>query len=266
MIANLDGIRLGYDEAGRASAPPLIFLHGFPHNRSLWAPQLAALAPHARCIAVDLRGFGESTVAPPYSMDQYADDLASFMDRMQIDRATICGLSMGGYVAFAFWRRHRRRVHALILADTKATADTEEAREKRRAMAQTARERGSTAVADAMITGMVGKHTRESAPHVVDSVYRMLASANVAGVVGALDALRERPDSSATLSTIDVLTLIVVGENDVLTPVADSEAMHRAIYGSRLYVIQGAGHVSNVEKPTVFNNIVAEFLATTRYA
>jgi pimeloyl-ACP methyl ester carboxylesterase len=222
MIANLDRIRLGYDEAGRGWGPPVLFLHGFPHNRSLWAPQLSGLAAHARCIAMDLRGFGESSVAAPYSMDQHADDVAAFMDRLQIERAVICGLSMGGYVAFALWRRHKQRVQALILADTKATADTDEGREKRRAMAQLARDRGSAAVADATITGMVGKHTREAAPHVVNSVYRMLASANVAGLVGALDALRERPDSTATLSTIDVLTLIIVGEDDVLTPVADA--------------------------------------------
>lgn len=264
MIANLDRIRLGYDEAGRGSGHPVLFLHGFPHNRSLWTPQLAGLAPHARCIALDLRGFGESSVAAPYSMDQYADDVAAFMDRLQIERAVICGLSMGGYVAFALWRRHKPRVQALILADTKAAADSDEGREKRRAMAQLARERGPAAVADATIPGMVGKHTRESAPHVVNSVYRMLASANVAGLVGALDALRERPDSTATLSTIDVLTLIIVGEDDVLTPVSDAEAMCRAIYGSRMQVIAQAGHVSNVERPAAFNHVVAEFLTTVK--
>jgi pimeloyl-ACP methyl ester carboxylesterase len=172
---------------------------------------------------------------------------------------------MGGYVAFALWRRHRERIHALILADTKAAADNEEGREKRRSMAQLARVRGSVAVADAVITGMVGKRTRESAPQVVESVYRMLASANVAGIVGALEAMRERPDSTETLATIDALTLVVVGEDDVLTPVADAEAMHRAIYGSRLQVLAQAGHVSNVERPAAFNHVVAEFLATVRY-
>ncbi|MGH7710255.1 MAG: alpha/beta fold hydrolase [Gemmatimonadaceae bacterium] len=265
MIANLDRIKLGYDEAGRADGgPPVLFLHGFPHHRGLWSQQLAGLASRARCIALDLRGFGESSVAPPYTMDQYADDVAAFMDRLQIERAVICGLSMGGYVAFAMWRRHWQRIHALILADTRATPDSDEAREKRRTMAQLARERGSAAVADAMITGMVGKHTRESAPHVVDAVYRILTSASVAGVVGALDAMRERPDSAPILSSIDVLTLIVVGEDDVLTPVADAEAMHRAIYGSRLRVLARAGHVSNMERPAAFNHVVGEFLETVK--
>lgn len=266
MIANLDGIKLGYEETGRGDGLPVIFLHGFPHRRALWASQLAGLSSHARCIAVDLRGFGESTVSPPYSMDQYADDVAAFMDALRIERAMICGLSMGGYIAFSMWRRHRARVHSLVLADTKATADSEEGREKRRAMAQLARDRGSVAVADALIPVMVGKHTRESSPQVVDMVYRMLASANVAGVVGALEALRERPDSTATLPTIDVLTLIIVGEDDELTPLSDAEAMHRTIYGSRLRVLARAGHVSNVERPGAFNQVLGEFLATARHA
>lgn len=266
MIANLDGIRLGYEEAGRTSDLPVLFIHGFPHNRGLWTPQLSGLAGHARCIAVDLRGFGESSVAPPYSMDQYADDIVALMDRLRLGEAVICGLSMGGYVAMAMWRRHKERIRALVLADTRAGSDSEEGREKRRAMAQLARERGPSAVADAMITGMVGKHTRENAPHVVDMVHRMLTSANVAGLVGALEALRERPDSTLALSTIDVLTLILVGADDVLTPVADSQAMHRAIYGSRLEVLAHAGHVSNVERPAAFNHLVAEFLSTVRHA
>jgi pimeloyl-ACP methyl ester carboxylesterase len=199
-------------------------------------------------------------------MDQYADDVAAFMDSLRIDRAVICGLSMGGYVAFSMWRRHRARIHSLVLADTKATADTEDGKEKRRAMAQLARERGSVAIADAMMPGMVGKHTRESSPQIVDTVYRMLTSANVAGIVGALEAMRERQDSTADLASIDVLSLIVVGEDDVLTPVSDAEAMHRAIYGSRLRVLARAGHVSNVERPAAFNQVVSEFLATARYA
>ncbi|HJU73410.1 MAG TPA: alpha/beta fold hydrolase [Gemmatimonadaceae bacterium] len=266
MIATLDRLRLGYDEAGRGNDLAVLFLHGFPHDRTLWSSQLAALGSHVRCIAPDLRGFGESSVSPPYSMDQYADDVAAFMDSLGLNDAVICGLSMGGYIALAMWRRHKKRIRALILADTKATADNDEARDKRRTMAQLARDRGSAAVADALISGMVGKHTRETAPHIVDTVYRMLAKATVAGVVGALEALRERPDSTATLPTIDVLTLLVVGEDDVLTPVADAQAMHRAIYGSRLEVLAHAGHVSNMERPAAFNHVVSEFLATVKHA
>jgi pimeloyl-ACP methyl ester carboxylesterase len=258
MIARAGGLDVGYDESG--GGVPVVFLHGFPHNRSLWAPQTAALAEHARSIAPDLRGFGETRAAPPYSVDQYADDVAALLDALRIDRAVIASLSMGGYIAFALWRRHRRRVRALVLADTRAGADSEEARAKRRELITLARQKGSAAVAEAQIAGMVGKTTREERPEVVDSMRRMLEAAPVRGIVGALEAMMARPDSTLTLTTIDVPTLILVGDEDVLTPVKEAEAMHGAIAGSRLEVIASAGHVSNVEQPDAFNRVLADFL------
>ncbi|MBK7832857.1 MAG: alpha/beta fold hydrolase [Gemmatimonadetes bacterium] len=259
MIAYCGGIEIGYDDVGSGDA--VVFLHGFPHHRALWASQVAALVDRARCIAPDLRGFGESSVHPPYSVDQYADDLAALLDSLRIERAVVCGLSMGGYVALAFWRRHRARVRALILMDTRAGNDSAEGRERRDQMIALARLRGSEAVADAMITGMVGKRTREKCPEVVDDVHRMLESAPVDGVVGALEALRDRPDSTATLETIDVPTLIVVGEDDVLTPPGEAMLLHAGIRGSTLEVIAGAGHVANVERPAAVNHVITEFLA-----
>ena len=260
MITLCDGIEIGYDDVG--AGDPVVFLHGFPHHRGLWAPQLAALLGHARCIAPDLRGFGETTAAEPYSMDRYADDLACLLDALRIEKVVVCGLSMGGYVALAFWRRHRGRVRALILADTKAGADSEEGRRKREEMIALARDRGSAAVADSMINGMVGKSTREKVPEIADSVHRMLESAPVDGVVGALRAMMSRPDSTPTLDTIDVPTLILVGEEDVLTPPKEAELLHRGIRGSRLEVISGAGHVSNLERPAAVNHVIGEFLAS----
>ncbi|MEP7348032.1 MAG: alpha/beta fold hydrolase [Gemmatimonadaceae bacterium] len=260
MIALSAGIEIGYDDVGFGL--PVMFLHGFPHNRSLWTPQVHGLVDRARCIAPDLRGFGETTVEGPYSMDQYADDAASLLDVLRIERAVFVGLSMGGYVAFSIWRRHRARVRGLVLADTRAGADSEAALSKRDEMIAMARERGSGAVADSMITGMVGKGTRTRSPEVVDEVHRMLACAPVEGTIGALGALKSRVDSTPTLATIDVPTLIVVGEEDTLTPVAESRAMHAAIRGSLLEVIGGAGHVSNMERPAAFSHILSEFLAT----
>lgn len=259
MIAYCGGIEIGYDDVGSGDA--LVFLHGFPHHRALWAPQLGALLDRARCIAPDLRGFGESSIVPPYSIDQYADDLAALLDSLRIERAVVCGLSMGGYVALAFWRRHKARIRALVLMDTRAGNDSAEARERRDQMIALARARGSEAVADAMITGMVGKRTREKCPEVVDDVHRMLESAPVEGVVGALESLRDRPDSTATLATIDVPTLIVVGEDDVLTPPSEAMLLHAGIRGSTLEVITGAGHVANVERPAAVNHVLTEFLA-----
>ncbi len=265
MIVLCGDAEIGYDDVGRGL--PLVFLHGFPHNRTLWAPQMGAFVDRCRCIAVDLRGFGESSTDGVISMDGYADDVACVMDALGIRQAVVCGLSMGGYVAFAFWRRHRSRVRALILADTKATPDTEEARGKRRELIAVARDTsgGSTAVADRQIGGMVGKSTRAKNSGIVDTVYRMLEGAPLVGITGALEALMARPDSTPTLATIDVPTLIVVGDEDVLTPVSDARAMHAAIPGSRLEILAGAGHVSNLERPAAFNHVASEFLSVLTY-
>ena len=264
MIALPRGLDIAYDDVG--TGVPVVFIHGFPHNRTLWAPQLGGLLTRARCVAPDLRGFGESEINGPYSMDSYADDVINVLDALHIGRAVIAGLSMGGYVAFALWRRHRERVRALILADTRAGADSDESRAKRREMIALARSRGSAAVADAQIAGMVGKTTREKHPDIADAVHRMLAVAPVEGVVGALEAMMERPDSTPTLATIDVPTLIIVGEEDVLTPPKEARAMHEQIAGSRLEILAGAGHVSNVERPAAFNHVASEFLGVLTYA
>ncbi len=259
MIALRGGVEMAYDDVGVGT--PVVFLHGFPHNRTLWAPQLGALLDHWRCVAPDLRGFGESPAEPPFSMDQYADDVAHLLDGLGLDRAVIAGLSMGGYVALAFWRRHRARVRALILADTRAAADSDETRARRRTLMGVAREQGSRAVATAQMPIMLGPSTRAKNPGVVDAVYQMLASAPVAGIVGALEAMIARPDSTPTLATIDVPTLVIVGREDAVVPVAEAESMAAEIARSRLEVIDGAGHVSNLERPAAFNHVTSEFLA-----
>src|SRR5687767_6525969 len=164
MIALRPGIDIAYDDVG--AGLPVVFLHGFPHNRTLWAPQLGGLMARARCVAPDLRGFGESEIAGPYSIDRYADDVIAMLDALGIERAVIAGLSMGGYVAFAIWRRHRARVRALILADTRPGADSEETKAKRREMILLARAKGTGAIADSQIGSMVGRTTRDRHPDI----------------------------------------------------------------------------------------------------
>lgn len=254
-----DGIEFGYDDIGQGI--PVVFVHGFPHNRGLWTPQVHGLVDRARCIVPDLRGFGETTVAPPYSIDQYADDVVTLLDVLRVDRAVVVGLSMGGYVAFSLWRRHRTRVRALGLISTRAGADSEDGRVRRDQMIALARERGAGAVADAMISGMIGKETRARSPNLVDDVHHMLESAPTEGIVGALEAMKSRADSFSTLASIDVPTLIVVGEDDVLTPVAESRAMQAMIGGSVLEVLSGVGHLGNLERPAAFNHVLSEFLS-----
>lgn len=259
LDASRDG--LAFDESG--AGPALVLLHGYPHDRSLWAAQRIALAGRARVVTPDLRGFGESP-APADSdsctMDRHADDVAALIERLDLAPAVVGGLSMGGYVTFALWRRHPELVRALVLADTRSGADSNEARAKRRAQQELARNAGAAAVASELLTGMVGRTTRETRPEVVDSLRRMLAAAPVSGIVCALEAMMARPDSTPTLPSITVPVLIVVGDEDVLTPAAESRAMHAAIPGSRLEVIARAGHASNVERPAAFTRVLCDFL------
>ena len=259
MIARIGDIDIGYDDVGNGTA--VVFLHGFPHNRTLWAPQLSALAGQYRCIAPDLRGFGESGVTGPWTMSRHADDVVGLLDELNVPKAIFVGLSMGGYILFEMMRRHRDRVRGLVLADTKQSADNDEARTKRRAMMDLARSGGADAVADAQITGMVGKSTRERNPEVADGLRRMMASASVEGILGGLQALMERPDSTSTVSQIDVPTLIIVGEEDVLTPPKEAKLMAAAIRNSAIEIIEQAGHASNYERPAAFNHLLNEFMA-----
>ena len=258
MIAVVDSLEMGYDDVG--TGLPMLLVHAFPLNRTMWAPQVSALVERCRCIAADFRGFGESSVRPPYSIEQYADDLAHLLDVLHIDRVVLAGCSMGGYAAFAFWRRHRERVRALVLADTRAGADSDKALARRRELIEVARTEGSTAIANLQIAGMVGKTTREKQPDTYDAVHRMIAQAPVEGIVGGLEAMMLRADSTALLAGIDVPTLIVVGDEDALTPVKEARAMHERIAGSRLEVIAQAGHLASVERPAAFNHVLTEFL------
>jgi 3-oxoadipate enol-lactonase len=263
VIALVGDTEIAFDDVG--TGLPVVFLHAFPLNRTMWDPQVGALVGECRCIAIDLRGLGESGAGAPYTMDQYADDVAAVLDTLQIARAMVVGLSLGGYVAFALWRRHRDRVRALVLADTRATADTPEAAQRRRELIEVAKTQGPTAVANLQIAGLVGKTTRDKRPDIYDATHRMIAQAPSEGVVGALEAMLARPDSTATCATIDVPTLIVVGEEDVLTPLKEARALQASIPGSGLEVLRQAGHLSNTERPAAFNTVVSEFLATLLY-
>ena len=258
MPSNTPHPGIAYEDIG--SGIPIVFVHGFPLRRTIWKPQLKSLGQLSRCIAPDLRGFGESIVEGPYSMDQYADDIAALLDTCSIPRAVIAGCSMGGYVAFAFWRRYSDRVLGLVLCDTRPAADTEAALVKRREMICSAREGGSPAVADAMIESLLGPSTRRRNPEVEREVRAMISGAPVEGVVGAIEAMMARPDSTPTLASIDAPTLIVTGEEDAITPVKDAETMHDAIRGSTLELVPGAGHLSNFERPAAFNAVLGHFL------
>jgi 3-oxoadipate enol-lactonase len=255
---------LCWDELGPVGAvQPMVLLHGFPHDRELWAEQRSARAsvfPDARLLIPDLPGFGRSAPLHVATMDGYADAVAAMLDAAGIKRAVIVGLSMGGYVAFAFWRRHADRVNALVLLDTKAAADTDGARDKRREMIAAVERRGVDPIVPGLIPGQLGETTRATRSALVARVEAMLRRAPAQGVIGAAHAMMERVDSMPTLETITVPTLVIVGEEDTLTPVSDAIALSSAIAGSRLVTIHQAGHLSPLEQPAIVNAAIAEFL------
>jgi 3-oxoadipate enol-lactonase len=244
---------------------PVVLLHAFPLSKAMWEAQVAALLGECRCIVPDLRGFGDSPMTGPFTMDRYADDVAALLDVLQIEKAVIGGLSMGGYVALAFWRRHRRRVRALILADTRATADSADAAAKRIELIELARTEGVAAVVERQLPGLVGKSTREKQPDLLERVRAAMVRTSVDGISGALDAMRTRPDSSALLPSIDVPTLVVVGKEDAITPVKEARAMQEAIPNSRLEIVPEAGHLSNIERPAAFNTALSDFVGSLLY-
>jgi pimeloyl-ACP methyl ester carboxylesterase len=215
-----------------------------------------------RRIAPDLRGMGESD-APDlgYSMETYAGDLAALLDTLGIDETVLCGLSMGGYVALEFVRRWRPRVRALVLMDTRAEADTAEAKRGRDAAAASARENGAAAIAEGLLPGMLSPATLTGAPDVVEQVRAMMAATPVAGIVGALGAMRDRMDSTELLPTLaGIPTLVVVGADDALTPPSQARTIADAVPGAVLTVIPGAGHLPPVEQPAVTTGALEAFL------
>jgi 3-oxoadipate enol-lactonase len=266
LIAVVNSVEIGYDDVGAAPGVPVLFVHAFPLNRTMWAPQVSAMVERCRCIAADLRGFGETVRQPPYSMTQYADDLAGLLEQLHIQKVVVVGCSMGGYVAFEFWRRHRDRVRALVLADTRSSADSAEATQRRLAQIELVRAEGSTAIANAQIASMVGKTTREKQPDTYDAVHRMIAQAPVDGIAGALEAMMKRSDSTPDLAGIDVPVLVVVGDEDAITPVKEARAMHERIPGSSLQVIANAGHLASLERPAAFNHVLMEFVSALTYS
>ncbi|MEP7000315.1 MAG: alpha/beta fold hydrolase, partial [bacterium] len=201
----------------------------------------------------------------PYSIDQYADDMAAFLAMLGIDRAVVCGLSMGGYVALAMLRRHRSLLRGLILTSTRATADSPEAREKRARLIEFVQERGVEALAGRQLKAMVGATTFDTRPDVLEALRQLMATAPSAGVIGGLQAMAARPDSTSVLAGVDVPTLVVSGNEDMFTLPDEMRALAGAIPRSRFEVIQCGGHVCSYERPAAFNHVVSEFLATLLY-
>ena len=257
----VNGVNLAVEVSG--SGPAILFIHGYPLDRTIWREQIGALDGFRR-IAPDLRGMGQSD-APDlgYSMSIYAADLAALLDALGIDQVVLCGLSMGGYVALEFVRQWRSRVRGLVLMATRADADAPEVRRGRDAAAATARERGASAIADAMLPKMLAPATLGRLPDVAEGLRALMSSTPVAGMVGALAAMRDREGSEPLLPTLaGIPTLIVAGEADALIPPDQARAMATSIPGARIVIIPGAGHLPPVEQPEITTARLREFLGS----
>jgi 3-oxoadipate enol-lactonase len=257
--ARIAGGDLAYDVVGQG--PALLLLHAFPLGMVMWEPQARAFASSHQVIRFDARGFGGS---PPgdglLTMERIADDAVALLDHLGVSRAAVCGLSMGGYAALALVRRHPDRLRALVLADTRAGADTAAARTARAAQADKVRKEGSAAIADAVLPKLVGETTHKERPDLLARLRETIAANPPRGIADALAGLAARADSTPTLREIRVPTLVVCGDEDVITPLGESEALVRGVAGSRLEVVPAAGHLSSLENPDRFNDALGKFL------
>jgi 3-oxoadipate enol-lactonase len=257
----VNGVRLNVIDEG--DGPPLVFLHGFPLDHSMWDGQRREFRSSHRVLIPDLRGLGRSEVSPvPVTMDLFADDVAALLDAVGVtEPAIVCGLSMGGCIAFAFVRRHAAKLKGLILCDCRAVADTAEMVANRRKLAERVLTDGPPVVVEAMMPRLFGPNTNEKTPQVTDAVRNVMLASSSRGIAAAQLALADRPDSTPTLAQIAVPTLIIVGENDAISPPAEMQGFAAGIAGAEAVVIRNAGHMAPMEKPAEVNRAIRAWMA-----
>jgi 3-oxoadipate enol-lactonase len=245
----------------RGDGPPVVLLHPFPCNHEFWLPVSAALESRYRLVLPDLRGHGDSEIGEgPALMRKHAQDIARVLDAAGIGKAAFIGCSIGGYILFEFWRRFRARVTALVLCDTRPQADTAEGRANRLKAAATVLEQGTEPFIESMVPKLIGRTTVATRPDLVDGARAMMRRMSAEDISQVQRGMAERPDSVADLKTINVPTLVVIGEEDVLATVADGELMRQHIPGSQLKVIPNAGHYAPWEQPELVGKILRQFL------
>ncbi|HSE24738.1 MAG TPA: alpha/beta fold hydrolase [Pyrinomonadaceae bacterium] len=262
--ATIQDIQMAYTDEG--SGPAVVFVHGYPFNRTLWTEQVSALAATHRVVVPDLRGFGETDVGSSEStMNQLARDVKHLMDHLRIEKAFIGGLSMGGYVTLAFYKEFRERVSGLLLANTRAEQDSEAAKASRQEQAEKALTEGMAGIADSMLPKLLTPETVSKKPDLVKRIRDMMLKTDPKGAAAALLGMAGRDDFTTELSKISVPVLIIAGEEDALIPKQHSQRMHQAITGSRLAVIDHAAHVVNLEQPDAFNHELLQFVTQLNY-
>jgi len=261
MKTTINGISINYRDEGRGI--PVILIHAFPMNQAMWDDQVLALAPICRVITMDLRGFGASDVPfGPYWMALMASDVRGLMADLAIERAVLVGLSMGGYVAMSFYRNFPDTVSGLVLADTRAAADNAEGRERRIASARKAERDGVESIVDEMVQVLLSQTSIDTRPDVANRVRQIALQNRPEGLAAAQRGMAARPDSTEMLAGAACPALVIVGTDDRLSPPDEARGWQERMPDSRLAMIPGAGHLSNIEQPDHFNRIVADFIST----
>lgn len=257
-----NGIDTAYTDQGQGDGPPVVLIHGFPYNKSMWDDQVAALSGSHRVITYDLRGHGDSgATSEIYTMEMLAEDLHVLIEELSLGEVVLGGFSMGGYVALAFAAAYPEHLSSLMLLDTRHLPDSEQAAEGRENLARQVEADGVGGLAEALPGRMLTEATVSGKPDVVAKASDMIRAASPEGVAGAARGMAVRRDQTDTLGSIHVPTLIVVGDQDGITPPADAQTMADAIYNSTLVTIADASHLSNLDKPDEFNRALIDFLS-----
>ncbi|HSW53503.1 MAG TPA: alpha/beta fold hydrolase [Ignavibacteriaceae bacterium] len=262
----VNDLSVSYNDEGKAGDPVIIFIHGFPFNKSMWDRQAEALKENYRVIAYDVRGHGNSdTGTEDFSVDLFANDLLNLMDALKIDKTMLCGLSMGGYIALNAVGNYPDRFDALILSDTTCTADTPEVKEKRMKSIESIKKNGVEKFADESITNLFAPESFSTKKKEIAAVREMIVNTTEESLCKTLRAFYERKETCSKLHDINVPALILVGIEDKITPPAAAHFMNEKIKESLLSIIEHAGHLSNIENPSEFNNQLEKFVSTIYY-
>jgi 3-oxoadipate enol-lactonase len=253
---------LEYERMGKGT--PLLFIHGYPLSKKIWAAQTKKLTDIAEVISVDLRGHGESyPFSGPYTMDMLANDCYQLLNHLDIRPPfTICGLSMGGYVTFALYRQVPQLFKGMILTSTRAAADSPEGKTSRDTGIKNVQEHGVPFITDGMLPKIVSPKTLQANPSLVASIRSIMLETSVNGVSGALQGMRDRPDSTSLLTQIKCPVLIVHGADDQLILVSEAELMKQGIPDANLVIVPESGHLTNMEQPDLFNRAVRGFITS----
>ncbi len=258
---NLKGVTICCDDFGSGEIP-IIFIHGFPFDKSSWLPQIEFLKHTHRVLAYDIRGFGKSTAGEEnMSISIFADDLVELMDVLQINKAVACGLSMGGYILLNAVNRYPERFEAIILSDTQCVADSPEGKEKRYKTIDQINAEGLKNFAEGFVQNIFCPESLDAKKELVERIKDIILSTSPITITGTLSALAQRPEMCSTLNEILVPVLILCGEEDTITPMSKSEFLNHNIANSQLHTIEKAGHMSNLEQPEEFNRYLTSFIS-----